>query len=331
MSLLDRPIEVNQLKLKNRLVMPPMATETADLDGKVTPGLLDYYRRKAQGGYIGLIITEYMYVNEEGKASKNQLSIANDEVQEGLRELVGVIHENGSKTFAQLHHAGGAADRKLTGKEPYGPSRTALPGSLHLFQEMTVEQIKEVVLDFTRAALRAKEAGYDGVEIHSAHGYLLDQFYSPLTNLREDAYGKKTLEDRLRFQVEIISSIRKAVGQTYPIALRLGACDYLEGGSTLDDAIGAGKILQKAGLDLLDISGGLKGYTHPENKEPGYFKDASKAVKETLSIPIILTGGVTKRTEAESLLEEGAADLVGVGRAILKDDLWAQKAMEQGQ
>lgn len=331
MSLFYCPIKVNQLEIKNRLVMPPMATEKADSEGKVTPGLMDYYRKKAQGGYIGLIITEHMYVNLEGKASKNQLSIAEDEDQEGLRELVGVIHENGTKTFAQLNHAGGAADSLITGKEVYGPSQASLPGSLQIFQEMPKDHIQELVEDFTRAALRAKAAGYDGVEIHCAHGYLLDQFYSPLTNRREDEYSGKTLEGRLHFQVQIIHSIRKALGPTYPIALRLGACDYLEGGATLEDAIGAGKILQEAGLDLIDISGGLKGFVHPRNKEPGYFKEASKAIKETLSIPVILTGGITKKTEAESLLEEGAADLVGVGRAILKDDLWAQKAMEKGQ
>lgn len=331
MSLFHCPIKVNQLEIKNRLVMPPMATGKADLDGKVTPGLIDYYRKKSQGGYIGLIITEHMYVNLEGKASKNQLSIAEDEDLEGLKELVGVIHENGTKTFAQLNHAGGAADSQLTGKEVYGPSRASLPGSLQIFQEMSKDHIQGLVEDFTRAALRAKAAGYDGVEIHSAHGYLLDQFYSPLTNHREDEYSGKTLEGRLHFQVQIIQSIRKALGPTYPIALRLGACDYLEGGAALEDAIGAGKILQDAGLDLIDISGGLKGFVHPGNKEPGYFKEASKAIKETLSIPVILTGGITKKTEAESLLEEGAADLIGVGRAILKDDLWAQKAMEKGQ
>ena len=194
---------------------------------------------------------------------------------------------------------------------------------------MTQAEIDQVVSDFAQAARRVKEAGYDGVEIHSAHGYLLNQFYSPLSNKRDDAYTGSTLEGRMRLHGEVIAAVREEVGPDFVVALRLGACDYQEGGSTVDDAVAAAKILELAGIDLLDISGGLCGYRGSGSKEPGYFGVESKAIREAVSIPVILTGGVRDGRATERLLKEGKADLIGVGRSVLKDSLWAKKAFEE--
>ena len=159
---------------------------------------------------------------------------------------------------------------------------------------MSLTDIQKVVYDFTSAAIRAKQAGFDGVEIHSAHGYLLNQFYSPLTNKRTDEYNAQTLNGRLKLHKEIIKSVRNAVGDNYPIAIRLGACDYMDGGTTLQDSITAAKLLEQAGVDLLDISGGFCGYIKPNCKEQGYFREITQAIKAVVNIPVILTGGITE-------------------------------------
>lgn len=327
MRLLNTPIQIGRLELKNRLVMPPMATAKSSPEGEVTEALCDYYDEKSAGGYIGLIITEHSYVSPEGKASKGQLSIARDSDVAGLTRLVHCIHRNGSKVMAQINHAGAVANPEITGKPALGASAVQLAKFASMPVEMTLQDIRNVVDAFTAAAVRARQAGFDGVEIHSAHGYLLNQFYSPLTNKRTDAYGADSMQNRLRLHTEIIQAVREAVGPDYPIALRLGACDYMEGGSTLQDGVEAAKILEQAGIDLLDISGGFCGYVRAGVTEQGYFQDLTGAIKEAVQLPVILTGGITEGSAAEALLEAHKADLIGVGRAILKDSLWARNAM----
>ncbi len=328
MSILYTPIKIKNLELSNRLVMPPMATEKSK-GNKVSDKLCDYYAEKSNGGHIGLIITEHSYISPEGKASKGQVSIADDNDIEGLKKLVSVIHQNNTKVMAQINHAGEAAEREITGCDVLAPSAVKIPRSPEskpLPKEMSLADIEKVIADFTSAATRAKEAGFDGAEIHSAHGYLLNQFFSPLTNNRKDAYNGHSIEGRIKLHLEIISSIRTALGPDYPIALRLGACDFIDGGITLDDSIIAAKEFEKAGIDLLDISGGHRGYTRPKAKGQGYFSDLTEAIKKNVSIPIILTGGIVDAESAEDLLKNNKADLIGVGRAILKDSQWAKTA-----
>lgn len=328
MSLLDTPIKIGHLELKNRLVMPPMATSKADEKGQVTMQICDYYDEKSAGGYIGLIITEHSYVSQEGKAGKGQLSMAEDSDVAGLNRLTDIIHKNGSKVIAQINHAGAAANPQITGKPvAFSASAVKMPKFPTVPTAMTLQDIQKVIHDFVAAAVRAKKAGFDGVEIHSAHGYLLNQFYSPLTNKRTDAYGASTMHSRLRLHTEIIKAVRSVVGQNYPIALRLGACDYMEGGSTLEDGVEAAKILEQAGIDLLDISGGFCGYVRPDVEGQGYFQELTEAIKKVVSIPVILTGGITESIAAEQLLENNKADLIGVGRAILKNSSWAKEAI----
>lgn len=331
MSLLNTPIKIGHLELKNRLVMPPMATSKANEQGKVTAQICDYYDEKSAGGYIGLIIIEHSYISIEGKAGKGQISIASDSDIDGLNQLVNVIHKNGSKVIAQINHAGAAAKTEITGRTVLGASTIVMPKFKDVPVEMTLKDVRKVIDDFAAAALRAKKAGFDGVEIHSAHGYLLNQFYSPLTNKRTDEYGPNTMYSRLKLHTEIIKAVRSLVGQNYPIALRLGACDYMEGGSTIQDSVEAARILEEAGIDLLDISGGFCGYIRPDVKEQGYFQELTEAIKKVVPIPVILTGGITESIAAEKLLKDNKADLIGVGRAILKNSSWAKEAILSSQ
>lgn len=328
MAYMLKELHAGRLIFKNRLVMPPMATSKSQADGKVSRDIIDYYTEKSQGGYISLIIIEHSFILPEGKASENQLSIADDSTVGPLKELAKVIHKNGSMAVMQINHAGSATSEEIIGTTPVGPSAVANPRKGSMPRELTHDEIAGIIKGFAEAARRVKEAGFDGVEIHSAHGYLLNQFFSPLSNKRTDEYGG-SVQNRIRIHLQVIEAVKAAVGEDFPVLLRLGASDFMRGGSTIEDSQIAAAEFEKAGISVLDISGGFSGYSVAELAgRQGYFADLSEAVKKVVSIPVILTGGVTEIDAAEQLLAEGKADLIGVGRAILKDSLWAKKAIE---
>jgi NADPH2 dehydrogenase len=329
MYYLNRKLETGKLFLKNRLVMPPMATAKSQEDGRISKSILDYYDEKSRGGYISLIVIEHSFITNQGKASYNQLSIADDNLINSLRELSDIIHKNGSKAVMQINHAGSATSKTVTGMGIVGPSAIENPSKNtgEIPKELSKEEIKIIAKEFKAAALRVKNAGFDGVEIHSAHGYLLSQFLSPLTNKRSDEYGGN-IKGRIKIHLEIIEEIRKAVGEDFSILLRLGAADYMDGGLTIEDSKIAAYEFERAGVDILDISGGLCRYTIPGINKPGYFSPLSKAIKEVVKIPVIVTGGITEVEVAEKILSEEKADLIGVARAIFKDSSWAKNAIE---
>lgn len=327
MSYLLRPLQVGSLALTNRLVMPPMATAKAEPDGKVSQALLDYYAEKSRGGYISLIIIEHSFVKQEGKASLNQLSVSEDSVVEGLRKLAGTIQRDGSKAVMKLNHAGSGTTEEIIGTIPVAPSTVINPRRGNMPCELTRQDIAYIVTAFQNAARRTKEAGFDGVEIHSAHGYLLNQFFSPLTNKRTDEYGGD-VHNRIRIHLQVIEAVRVAVGEDFPILLRLGASDFTAGGTSIEDSQFAAREFEKAGVNILDISGGFCGYIVQGLTGQGFFAPLTEAIKKAISIPVILTGGITEVQAAEQLLAAGKADLIGVGRAILNDSQWAQQAIE---
>ena len=328
MSHLLKPLQAGALTLANRLVMPPMATAKAEPDGKVSQAVLDYYAEKSAGGHLSLIIIEHSFIKPEGQASERQLSVAEDSMVAGLRQLADVIHRNGSKTMMQLNHAGSGTTQELIGTVPVAPSSLPNPRRGTMPRELTPSEIADIVQAFAAAARRTKEAGFDGVEIHSAHGYLLNQFFSPLTNNRTDEYGGE-LKNRIRIHLQVIEAVRAAVGADFPLLLRLGASDFTAGGTTIVDSQFAAQEFAQAGVNILDISGGLCGYSVPGLTGQGYFVPLSEAIKKVVAIPVILTGGVTEVQAAEQLLAAGKADLIGVGRAILNNSSWAQQAVMQ--
>lgn len=320
-------LRLDNLVLKNRLVMPPMATAKAKADGSVSRELIDYYAEKAAGGYFGLVITEHGYIRPDGKASANQLSVASGDAIEGLKRLAAAISRNGSSCAVQINHAGSATSEDIIGTMPVGPSAVQNPRRGVLPHELSSAEIADIVDAFGDAARRVQNAGFDAVEIHSAHGYLLNQFLSPLTNKRRDEYGSD-LMGRIRIHLEVIEAVKSAVGGDFPLLIRLGASDFTEGGTTLDDSRTAARAFEGAGVDIIDISGGFCGYIVPGLEGQGYFAPLSLAIKSAVSIPVILTGGITEAAAAERLLAEGAADLVGVGRAVLGDSAWARRTIE---
>ena len=306
--MLSSPLKIKDITLPNRIVMPPMARELSD-EGEVSDELIDYYHKRAEG--TGLIIVEHEYVSPDGIASPNQLSMADDSVIESFKELTDSIHSQDSFAIAQINHAG---------FESISPKRSNL-------NIMSIDEIEHIKESFVNAAIRTQRAGFDGVEIHAAHGYLLSQFYSPYTNKRADKYGGD-LVNRTRLHNEIIREVRENVGEEYIIAIRFGAYDYLEEGSKLEDIPVAVKSFVESGADIIDISGGLCRYANPNSKEPGYFKELSKIAKDSVDVPVILTGGVKKAKDAENLLNEGYCDLIGIGRALLMDAEWSKKALK---
>lgn len=332
MAYVEQELSIKNLKLKNRLIVPPMFTNKAETDGLINEDVCTYYNEKSRGGYFSLFIVEHTFISEEGRANPTQLSIASDETIKGLSDIADIIHKNGTKAVVQINHAGAkgiSVENNIAPSQIDWESETTAQNKFWKAEKsLDKAGISRIIKNFTDAAIRAKKAGFDGVEIHSAHGYLLNQFYSPLTNKRTDEYGGNIL-NRIKIHIEVIKAVRNAVGNDYPIFLRLGACDYKEGGNLVSDAITAAKEFEKAGIDVLDISGGLGGYLIPGKNEAGYYSDVTEAIKKEIEIPIILTGGITDIEEAESLLENKKADLIGIGRAVFKDSLWAEKEFKK--
>jgi 2,4-dienoyl-CoA reductase-like NADH-dependent reductase (Old Yellow Enzyme family) len=336
MAEIFKELKTRNFTFKNRVILAPVATKSADDNGYITDKILDYYDKRSKGGYLSLIITEHVYVTENGKGTPHQISIADDDKIDGLKKLTDIIHKNGVKAFAQLNHVGAKRDSESND----APSAFNIENIWKSNREITKDEILRIEDAFVKAAVRAKSAGYDGIELHSCHGFLLNEFYSPATNHRTDEYGGDIL-NRIRIHLEIIEKIRAALGENYPIFLRLGAVDFREGGnmlpdpdkaakyfangSTLQDAIAAAKAFENAGVEALDISGGLNGYTVNGRKDAGYYSELTEAIRKEVNIPVILTGGVTKLSQAEKLLQEKKADVIGIGRAILTDENWSER------
>lgn len=318
------PVSIKNLNLKNRIVFPPMATYKAAFNGEITGEMFAHYVSRAEAS-IGLIIFEHSFVNNQGRVNVRQAGIHSEELLESLLQLTAGVHAAGGVIGIQLNHGGTACRREVTGAQPAGPSCIRHPRGVDLPREMSKAEIHRTVLDFGRAADLAKRAGFDMVEIHGAHGYLLNQFLSPLTNQRNDEYGGSR-ESRIRLPVELVEEVRHSVGKDYPVFFRLGGDDRMYGGLTVDDAHWIALRLVRAGVDVLDLSGGLGGY---DGAGQGYFVYLAEALKPVVDIPIMISGGIKDPAFANHLVTTGKTDLVGVGRSLLEDPDWVKKGMEQ--
>jgi NADPH2 dehydrogenase len=314
MKVSDR-ISIGGLELKNRIVMPPMNTELADVDGSVTDELVDHYAARAP--WLGMVVVEHSYVRLDGKLSPHQPGIHADGNVEGFSRLAKAIRETGTPACIQINHAGIKCDAKVTKSTPVGPSAT--DGA----RELEIDEIDGIVGAFREAAARAASAGFDAVEVHGSHGFLLCEFTSPLANRREDRYGG-SLENRARLPLEVVEGIREEISPDMQLWYRLGADDRTPGGNTLGDGVRIGRMLAAHGVDVLDVSGGMCGSRPPGVVGPGYFAYAAKAVKEASGLPVVAVGGITTPAEAQRVLDEWEVDLVAVGRALLKNPDWGK-------
>jgi 2,4-dienoyl-CoA reductase-like NADH-dependent reductase (Old Yellow Enzyme family) len=316
--------EINGMALANRFVRSATWEGMATPEGACTPALVDLMSGLARGG-VGLIITSHAYVRTDGQAGLRQLGIYDDSLIEGLRRLTKTVHDQGSRIVLQLAHAGFYAEPKLTQQVLLAPSSLeGLRKAEH--REMSEVDIREVVEAFGSAAYRARESGFDGVQIHAAHGYLLSQFLSPTFNKRGDDYGGP-LENRARILLEVLKRLRTEVGNDFPILVKMNSEDFVDGGLILEDAVTVGAMLQEGGIDAVELSGGnpLSGKLGTIRKEieseddEAYFQDAAKAFKMALQIPLILVGGIRSIQVAEKLLSEGIADYISMSRPFVRE------------
>jgi 2,4-dienoyl-CoA reductase-like NADH-dependent reductase (Old Yellow Enzyme family)/thioredoxin reductase len=317
------PIAIKTMELKNRAVMPPMGTNLGNPDGTVSKETIAYLRRRAQGG-PGLIITEITAVHPDGVVSPNQLGAYDDRFIPGLKQLVSLAHEAGCRIAMQIHHAGRESFFLLNQGKAMGPS--AIPSIVFRGtpREMTSDDINEVIAAFGAAARRACEAGFDCVEIHCAHGYLLTQFLSALANQRSDQYGGQTIKERSRLVIEVIRAVRKAVGAEFPLSIRISAEESIKGGYTADDMQTILPDFVTAGADIIHASFGTHGSPAgitqaPAEYKPGFNCWLARKVKDVVEVPVIAVGRFTDPALADEVINRGDADLVAFGRQFLAD------------
>lgn len=368
------PGKIGNVEIKNRVVMPPMMLGFGQMDGKPTEEMMDYYEERAKGG-TGLIVTEITRINDfSGASAFAQLAISHDYHIAPLAEMIRRVHKHGAKMFIQLHHPGRqnlgllmgtvplsigmekimgkAYDRMFYKVAPIGKKmmekdlvlKTSSPSKCEraysaesLNREMSKKEIKKIISQFIDGAVRAQKAGADGVELHAAHGYLIQQFLSPYTNRRTDEYGG-SLENRLRFLREILEGIKEKCGKDYPIIVRLSVDEFYEKigkpgvGYTLEEGVKMAKAIEKMGADAIDVSSaGYDTYNYwlePTSFRPGWRKYLAAAVKKEVSIPVLAANLIRSPEQAEAQLEEGIQDFVCLGRPHIADPHWANKAKE---
>ena len=317
---------INRLELKNRLVRSATWEGLADPDGGVNERLVDVYRELADGG-VGLIITGYMAVRADGRQQTTQLLVDRDECVPGLARIPDAVHERGGKVVAQIVHCGGQANREATGVAPLAPSAVASPGYPEVPREMSPDDINTFVASFAVAARRLKDAGFDGVQLHGAHGYLLAQFLSPVRNRRRGGWGG-SLENRSRFTREVYAAVRSLVGPDWPVMIKLNANDFLEGSTTEDDACHLAASLAEAGIDAIEVSGGTGGSGKlgavrakiESEADEAYFLPQAEAIRAAApGVPLMLVGGVRSLEKMESVLGSGSADYFSMCRPLIRE------------
>ena len=323
MSLLLSPFEFKGLKLKNRVVMSPMCMHSAAEDCFVTDWHRVHYGARALG-QVGLIFPETLAVNKDARIGAGDLGIWSDEHVEGLRGLVDLLHSFGAKVGAQIGHAGRNAD--LPGVDVVAPSAIPFTDDSPVPRALAVEEIPALVKSFGAAARRALEAGFDVLEIHAAHGYLLSTFLSPLSNIRDDEYGGDA-KRRYRILGEIIYEIKQVWGDR-PLFVRISSSDYAEGGNTPESFLEYGRWMKEQGVDLIDCSsGGIK--MLKVQSYPGYQVPAAELLRKELGIATGAVGLIQDGRQAEEILQNGRADLVFVGRQMLRDPFWVRSAADE--
>ena len=325
------PIKIKSLELTNRVVMPPMGTNLGNEDGTVSEANLAYIKRRARGG-AGLIITEISSIHPNGSGIANELGAYDDRFIPGLKKIADAVHAAGSKVALQLHHAGRESLFLLQQGKAVAPS--PIPSLIFRIppREMTRDEIQETIAAFGAAARRGIAAGFDAIEVHGAHGYLLTQFLSSLSNKREDEYGG-SLINRSRFIIEVLQEVRKAVGPNFPISLRLSVEECIKDGYTFEDIRPILPNLVKAGADMLHASLGTHGSpggvtSAPPEYPAGFNVWRAKKLKEAVGLPVIAVGRFSDPSLANDVIARGEADLVAFGRQFLADPDFLIKARE---
>ncbi|RJP69738.1 MAG: NADH:flavin oxidoreductase [Candidatus Abyssobacteria bacterium SURF_17] len=349
MSELFKPGKIGLIELKNRFVRSATAEVLATDDGRVTERYFKAYEQLAKGG-AGLIIPGNYYVHRMGRAIARIVLVNKDDVIGELKGVVDMMHKHGAKAVAQLNHGGRQCDPKILGATPIGPSAVRDKLSMVKPRAMTEREIEETIAAYGEGARRAKEGGFDGVQIHAAHGYLINEFLSGYTNRRTDRWGG-SLEKRMRFLISVYEAIRSAVGRDYPILIKINSEDFVKGGFTLEQCITVCKRLEELGIAAIEVSGGIaekglvtikgdvpmdlvlknrsfierflmkfieKSMREAARFEEAYFLPQAAAVKKNVKVPVIAVGGMRRRATMERALESGQADFISLCRPFIR-------------
>lgn len=325
------PVRVGSMTVKNRIVMAPMERNYANPDGTVSERTKAHYAAVARGG-VGWIDVESTFIDPRGRGRTHQLGIHDDRCIPGFRELTDIVHSHGARISLEIHHAGRNTSKAITGFQPVAPSPVpCIEAGGDVPHELTGEEIEEIIAKYGQAARRAREAGFDAVELHSAHGYLPLAFLSPYTNHRTDEYGG-TFENRLRFPVRVIQAIRENVGADLTVGCRFSADQFIEGGLTIADTTEYARRLEQAGADYVHVSAGIyesfEVIIPPMDAPTGFLLPLASAIKQAVAIPVIAVSRINDPIVAERALADGRADLIAFGRAFLTDPEFPNKARE---
>ena len=325
MATLFEETAINGMTMRNRMVRSATWEGMCDQDGRPTEKLANCYRDLAQGG-VGLIITGFTFIQQEGKALPGKMGIHTDDFAGDYEKLAHAVHEAGARIAVQLVHAGGKASAKAAGRQPLAPSSVQDDQFPEIPAELTKDEIHEIVIAFGEGARRAKAWGMDAVQLHGAHGYLINQFLSPHINRRGDEYGGH-IENRSRFLLQVYQKVRDTVGANFTVLIKLNASDNLDGGLSIDDSLYAAKKLSQAGIDAIEVSAGTSasGDKNPAREKinkpekEAYNLELAVRIKEAVSCPVMVVGGFRSYEVAEKALRDNGMDYIAMARPLIRE------------
>jgi 2,4-dienoyl-CoA reductase-like NADH-dependent reductase (Old Yellow Enzyme family) len=324
---------INGMTLQNRLARSATWEGMCAVDGKPLPKLISWYRDLARGR-VGLIITGYTFVSPEGKQLPGKMGIHTDDFADVMKEMTGTVHNEGGRICIQLVHAGGQTDASTAGRQPLAPSAVKIDQYPELPAAMSGEDITRIITAFGDGARRAKDWGFDAVQLHGAHGYLINQFLSPLANRRQDEYGG-SIENRCRFLLETYQAVRSAVGPDFPVMVKLNGSDNIAGGLSSEDGLYAAKALDKAGVDCIEVSGGTpaSGDQSPARMKidspdkEAYNLSLARQIAAAVNCPIMVVGGFRSYAVAEKTIQQDA-DYISMARPFIREPALAKRWQE---
>ena len=330
LAALFSPFTIKAIELKNRIVMPALASFLIGDDGSISDATVEHYRRRAAGG-PAMVITEACAVSPEGVVSPHQARIYEDRFRAGLAQIAAAIKAEGSVPAVQIHHGGRQTSIKVIKRKPLAPSALPCPTIRGEVEPLSLDGIQQLIQKFGDAAERAYQAGFELIEIHGAHGYLINQFLSGFSNIREDAYGG-TVTARTRFAREIVAELRRRLGPEFPISFKISAEEYVNGGLTTPESIEILKILVEAGIDIVQVSAGndvtAEWICQPMFMKKACLVDSAAQIKQALDIPVMAVGRINDPLIANDIIVRKKADLVCMGRGLLADPEMPLKARE---
>jgi len=327
---LFEPFEIKGRHLKNRIVMPALASFLIEDDGSITDKTVEHYRRRAAGG-PAMVIVEAHAVSEEGIVSLHQARISDDRFIEGLSRIARVMKSEGALPAIQIHHSGRQTSGRVIRRKPLAPSNLPCPTISGEVEPLSLEGIHEIITKFGDSAVRAVQAGFELIEIHGAHGYLINQFISKFSNIREDAYGGDTTR-RARFAVDVVKEVRRRVGEDFPISFKISAQEFVPGGLDVEESIEILELLVAAGIDIVQVSAGNDAtpewICQPMFMDKACLTDSAARIKKSLRIPVMTVGRINDPLVADAIIRDGRADLVCMGRGLLADPEMPKKAQQ---